>query len=79
MSCKGLCELFRTQSISSGRFHCLSGQKRRQCCGIFLRIDGNVCQCCHYKLRLSRPSRLKKRFIQAMESAHRHDISDGFN
>lgn len=56
MTCKGICIQYKAKKRNGG--HYLAGHKRCQVCEIFIKVDGNMCPCCGYRLRLN--PRIKK-------------------
>ena len=59
MPCKGICHQHKPTWISQ-TLRYANGQKRCQCCEIYIKWDGLWCPCCNYRLR-SKPRNKKYR------------------
>jgi len=60
MPCKGICHKYKVTKTHPSTTRYSMGQKRCNVCSIFIKWDGNLCPCCHYRLR-TRPRYSKGR------------------
>jgi len=66
MSCKGICNRYKTGKNSDGSWYG-NGKKRCNVCEIFIKHDTSFCPCCGFRLRSKSRNKESKERMRAME------------